>query len=901
MSYVKKRSFSDKSEYSVIYDDMHGVDFSSDGSNISRKRFSYVENMYKDYDSGGAGFIESIPGYRKIFNAKARIIGMYSYITESNKTMLVIHEGTSLYELDTENLNSGEYIVTSGLMEEEYAVYSYDGAMYFMNGHNVFVISEKFRGSLGNSSPEIYIPTTYINNKEYEQRNLLTRFFREKTIISSPDAYAFASEGLKYKIIDEDNKSCQITGIDSSASSLYIPSRIMIADTYYKVKEIGFAAFRNNDTIKKCYIAEGVVTIGAAAFCNCKKLESITLPDSVRYIGDAAFSDCSSLKKLHLGSELERFGLSAVNLCSSLKEVDYAGDETEFQKIENISHLGNTVVNYYATNNSISIKININSPCITVDEVKIGGVDYPYEEITKDNLCTSLKINIDDKTSISGNEIEILAILSSDPKDYTGIHSGFLTGKENIGDVRSVITGCTIAQSFDGKIFLTGNKKYPGVCFYTSSDLSGENHPLYFGELNYFKDGDGNNNNISLLVVADELAVFKEYGNSGESIYYHRPESTDIDILPKIYPVSSVQSGIFARGKTLSFFDDPVFVTDRGICGLQKKTVNLERNISARSTLINPKLLSEKISDIKLAVWRGYLVAAVNGNIYLGDSRDIYIDAGGNIQYEWYFLSGIGAYVNDKRVYRYRGDSPSSVFKPHIDIDGVADGEVLSTVIGGETVYYVVSSEGKHPVYPTEEFKGGTFKPLCCVHAVEDRLFFGTTSGDIFVFNNDMRGIAPPSIANAEGFNEEEYKSEYQNIIHPFYYSFNGHAPRYALKTAKDNGGIPHMLKNTVKNSLVLKCRAISSGKIICEIGTDDKGYREVCNFPGRDLFFGDLNFSFMTMLTNDIYSVAVKIKTKNWVEQQISIYSEEYGSAFGICAIAYRFTVKGNIKQKRQ
>ena len=418
MSYVKKRSFSDKSEYSVIYDDMHGVDFSSDGSNISRKRFSYVENMYKDYDGGGAGFIESIPGYRKIFNAKAPIIGIYSYKTASNKTMLVIHEGTSLYELDTENLNSGEYIVTSGLMEEEYAVYSYDGAMYFMNGHNVFIISEKFRGSLGSSSPEIYIPTTYINGKEYEQRNLLTRFFREKTIISSPDAYAFESEGLKYKIIDEDNKSCQIIGIDSSLSSLYIPSRILIADTYYKVKEIGFAAFRNNDTIKKCYIAEGVVSIGAAAFCNCKKLESIILPDSVRYIGDAAFSDCSVLKKLHLGSELERFGLSAVNLCSSLKEVDYAKDESEFQKIENISHLGNIAVNYYATNNTISIKITINSPCLAVDEVKISGVDYPYEEIVKDNLCTSLKINIDDKTSINGNEIEILGSLSGRRKEY---------------------------------------------------------------------------------------------------------------------------------------------------------------------------------------------------------------------------------------------------------------------------------------------------------------------------------------------------------------------------------------------------------------------------------------------------------------------------------------------------
>ena len=37
-----------------------------------------------------------------------------------------------------------------------------------------------------------------------------------------------------------------------------------------------------------------------------------------------------------------------------------------------------------------------------------------------------------------------------------------------------------------------------------------ENNPLYFGEMNYFKDGLGGFKNTALLAVGDSLAVFKD-------------------------------------------------------------------------------------------------------------------------------------------------------------------------------------------------------------------------------------------------------------------------------------------------------------------------------------------------------------------------------------------------------
>ena len=60
-------------EYSALYADMRGVDFSGDGSTIRRDRFSYLENMYRDYDGDGAGIIESFPGFRKIAALGQRI------------------------------------------------------------------------------------------------------------------------------------------------------------------------------------------------------------------------------------------------------------------------------------------------------------------------------------------------------------------------------------------------------------------------------------------------------------------------------------------------------------------------------------------------------------------------------------------------------------------------------------------------------------------------------------------------------------------------------------------------------------------------------------------------------------------------------------------------------------
>ena len=72
-----RKSASSGAEYTVCYSKMGGVDFSSPNSISGRYRFSYLENMYRDYDGEGSELIESVPGYRRVVSLGEKINGFY--------------------------------------------------------------------------------------------------------------------------------------------------------------------------------------------------------------------------------------------------------------------------------------------------------------------------------------------------------------------------------------------------------------------------------------------------------------------------------------------------------------------------------------------------------------------------------------------------------------------------------------------------------------------------------------------------------------------------------------------------------------------------------------------------------------------------------------------------------
>lgn len=252
----------------------------------------------------------------------------------------------------------------------------------------------------------------------------------------------------------------------------------------------------------------------------------------------------------------------------------------------------------------------------------------------------------------------------------------------------SVIQKCTIATTYDNRIFLSGNPNYPNAYFY-----SGLNDPTYWGILNYDTCGLPSSPITGLLPIADTLAVLKDDTLQDGSVYYLSPQITDSDVVAKAYPKTQGLNGIGCIGAYTNFLDDPVFVSRLGLKAIGQLSIRNERGIEDRSSLIDAKLLNlgeDALKASRMTEWNGYLLLLVDGKIFMADSRQRYADEMGNAQYEWYYLEDIGVY------------------------DGQYDNG-------------------------TGEYIGGTYKKATQIITFKNNVYFGCEDGSVCCFNFDKR------------------------------------------------------------------------------------------------------------------------------------------------------------------
>ena len=900
---IFKTHFTDKAQHTLSYVNMRGVDFSSFGHTDKRTRYTHLENMYRDYDAAGANVIESIPGFRKITSLGDRIHNIYSHKNKEGEEYAVIHAGQALYRFPLSERDSISNLTSIGKVEDSKSTgFVFGNDLYILDGKKITKISSDGVVAVAgdNSNARAYIPTTYVNGTEYEQRNLMTAFFYESYFIPIAEEYAYASTGLKYRIISHENKTCAVCGTDNTtATTLYIPYYAKIGKEKYRVIRVDDKAFMENSVITKLYISSSCLSIGEYAFYGCQSLVEAILT-GVESIENGAFGANGKLSTLYISESMRSFG-DAVFSLSSLTKIEYSGKADQFSKITNSSSLVDITPVFTSPYTKIRVEVPLCTPANTLYSVKLGDKTISYTTKTKSNgVIVYICFEADRADDVSGKEVLVfgtmkdgLSITQSKVPDFIRENGPSITARE-------AITGCTVCETFDGRVFLSGNPNFPNVVFYSARDKDGKSDPLYFGTMNYFTDGTGAFGVKSMLSCGDSIAVFKAEDDGGGSIFYHTPEDTDIDIIPKIYPVTYAHTGISAIGGSYSFFDDPVFISRVGLSALEKQTINLERNIACRSHNVNAKLLSESLADIFITKWCGYLVLAAGEHYYLADSRCTFTHSTGNREYEWYYLSGIGTYTGDHYKYVY-SDSASDGFFVHGSHGKEVDIEKVMSIKAenGDLIYYVTEGDTRYAVLKTEEKIGGRFNPSSCVYTTEnDLLIFGTENGDLCVFNNDKKGIAPPYIASKDGFDPEEYKRQNAQKIHPYYYSFCSHAPRYALKTAADDGGAPNLTKDTVKNSMAVKMRSFGTGEVSFEVGTDGAGYTEICDLPDTRFSFEELDFSHLSFSNPEYLTVPIRERQKGWIEKDVCVYSDAYSSPFGIASITYRFTVRGKIKK---
>ena len=887
-------------EYTRKYSGFRGVDLDGGGATISDSRMALSENMYRDYEGEGGGVIESVPGFRTITSFVGEMHAIYRQIASDGKPYLLVHAGSSLYrfpEADIDLLDPQDPIGT--LADGPSHGFAYLDEYYLLDGRAIHRVGgDGSFHTVTEDDPEVYVPRICTSGVTVEQRNLLTSAFVEDFTVNDPGEYMLATEELYYTVYDRELMLAAVTGIDPEFSGdVFVPRYTVIGGATYRVAKIADYAFDKNTSITSLTVSDGVTSIGAYAMRGATNLTSVLLPSSVEEIGKSALAHCYALTELYLGAGLSRVGGSLLEMSTALNEIHYALGEDDFAMVDGYGTMTDKVIIYGSEHTAISLSLPVSSPTETIDAVTIDGEEVDYTAVFKNGRVTAIALHLEGEWCISGKTVSIRARLLPFGVGE-GEYPDFLTTREGerIGGFAAV-SGCTVAECFDGRIFLSGNPLLPNVIFYTERDRDGENCPLYFGAHDYFRDGVGPFPVISLLSVGDRLAVFKSGDDGTGSIIYHSPKETGERTVPKIYPAVDAHSGMCAVGEAYNFLDDPVFISKMGISALDYVSISAKRSIATRSHNINAELLGEELSKARLLEWCGYLAVCTRGKIFLGDSRATFTHETGNREYEWFTLKDIGSYSGTKPVYRYASTAPRG-FDVHPLPGSVAEGIAFVTRVDDEIVRFIENESGRFVVTNDGERGGGSFNPATVFASFGERLYFGTSLCELCVFNNDKRGVPPERIKSSAGFNALKYKEEMGRKIHPDFYSFIDRAPRYAVKTKLDDCGIPHLTKSTVRGSLTVKCRSESGGSLHLEVGTDRSGWEEVTSFSCGRLDFGDLDFSSLTLDTKDYYTLPMREREKKWVEKQITLWSECFRSPIAIYSITYRYTVAGKIKR---
>ena len=882
-------------EYTRSYNRFRGVELG--GGSVSEGRLSYIQNMYRDYSSEGSEHIESIPGFRKIASLGKKINSIFHHRTYGNDSFLIVHAEDSLYSLPIDYTLNYEPVKIATLRDVKSSGFSFGNCFYVLDGEKIIAVKSKNSAyQIGSKNDLPYVPTLYHNGEPFEQRNLLTDSFTEEFEGYDTSELVYETPGLIYRITDPDLFLCEVAGAsDDVSGEVYIPSRTKIGNNYFDVTKIGDYAFRENLKITGIVIGDGVRCIGRHCFYKAKKLVKLVTPNTLTEIQTGAFYECFLLSEVHIGAGLKKLGAGVFAVCNSFTSLTFAGDSESFEAIEEGYQFSTRTVSYGVDYTKLKLELPIHPFANSISSVYADDTVLNFLPVPENGRVKSLLIDIEGPWVTNGKKLTVKGTL--EPL-YSSFGAGEDSGEDKV-EATSAILGCRIAELFDGRLFLSGNPNLPNTVFYSARDKSGATNPLYIGEYNYFNDGLGGYPVVSMLAVRDSLAVFKSGDDGSGSIFYHSPKDTGENLIPKIYPVTSIHSGICAQGNSKNFLDDPVFLSPLGLSALEKQEINLERSVAVRSHSVNYKLLTENLADATLTEWLGYLAVCVAGKIFLADSRATFLHHTGNREYEWFYLCDIGTYIGDKTAYRYEFSSTIEDLTVHEKKGEICNAEVYSRKESdGRLSYYSLENGKKYLLYKTEERYGGVFSPAVAFLGVKDLLFFGTECGDVCIFNNDMRGIAPDFIKGMSDFNPKEYTERLGKRIHPSFYSFAGHTPVYAIKTAPDDCGLSHLAKDTVKHSLVIKCKSYTGAHLELEVGTDRNGFKEPLYLPGGELDFSETDFSSITFFFGDYFSIPLTEKEKNWVEKQIAVYSDSYASPIGIYSITYRYTVRGNIKR---
>lgn len=865
MAYSKtKNLLKSRDVYNRYYGDFRGVDFSSDHTQVIEQRLAYAVNMYKDYQSGQGKALETIAGFRRriVLPEEAEIYGIHHFQHKAEggaiQTKILIHAGNKLYLWHN-------YPDTIGVVMKE-TVTLPEASETTSGGVHTFNIF------LGENVAEIV--GVYMPDGEDITLNASYKADTHTLTIQRSDLAAEDVLYLSYYEGAIKTEDALFAGMNTRKSASFI--------------------FNN-----RLYIVDGVNYLLYDGSKVSSVLDNAYIPTTYKNI-------IPSGENADAGAEYEHRNL----LQPKFKHTFFGDGENKV---------------FYMNENELD----------AIAEVKVYGETLTEGEGYTVNLLEG-KIELTEAPAKPAD------------KNLPETHAGVEITAEKAYESEQ-ITGCTLSAIFDERVFLSGNPDYPNNIYYCGrNNITGRTDPSYFPATNYVADGVGMAAITGMLAVADTLMVLKGDTQQDGSVYFHTAYATGDDLHPKDYPSTRGLAGIGCLGACINFLDDPVFISRLGVEAVGQLSVRYERAIEHRSSLIDAKLVNMELKNASLEEWNGYLIALVDGKIFMADSRQRYAHDTGVMQYEWYYLEDIGIFKNQYLEYRYatrlysefegvnvhyctkckKGAKQCTCgnTEHHIEIpislantvfyhdtgetkdltgtianapgaDGTASAEIfdeLVNVIIDDTSYSIGVYYAIHEVYDelTNEFvryeaylcegkgnyTGGVFNKACIVKSLENNLFFGTVNGIVCSFNFDKR-------------NE-------MGEIPPQFYSYDERTIHCGCATKMDCCGVPHLTKNTVKKSTVVKTKSLQASAAKIKVRTNKKPYNQIARINSSLFSFENMDFSDYSFITTEQSLFSVKEKEKQWVEKQYYIYSDEYLKPFALYYISFRYNIAGRYKE---
>ena len=885
---TKSDLIKDRKQYSTIYSGFKGVDFASDHTQVDPSRMAYAKNLWKDYQNENGGCVETIPGFRRrwgvSWNADS-INGLHRYqYTDANgdkHDSLVVHVGDDLYLWD--GVADSDIIVKeTDIINSTDWMYSYDAitlqqhyTKYLPSGYYCHDLTATYADT-GN------VILSAIGTSGLNQYITLT-------ITGMLQTYPYALDGMAVNITY------------TKSIPLYLP----IASAIQDHKSVSFNMYG-------C-----LFLLDGSDYYYVNDLGTLNSVDP--YIPLTRYGIIPSGADANTGTEYEQR-----NIFTNYVRNTYKGDSTTTSfpivvdvAIPDVNHGGDTGGQW-------DVEVSVNGTALT--------------QVASTATLASGQWHMVYSTGTGIYSI----VMYSAPSALAYIEAKIcLNSALGRADEIAALMATPCVCAFDNRMFFVGSGAYSNRVYYclrhTNIDENGnilygggEVDPSYIGELAYVDVGLYGNAIKALIPVGDTLCVLKDESVSESSLFFLNRTETGIDYIPVTYTCKQGIVSTGCVGDAVNFLNDPVFVSKLGVSAIGRLSIYDERALEHRSSMVDPKLAQEDLSQGKFCEYEGYLLLYFpNGHIYMADGRNRYKDSQGNTQYEWFYLEDIGIYDGSWIEYTYASRVPSDMADltvtyggetmhleaaDHVYDDGedgyislvgmtanpplddgsnpdnvsvvsdfYEDGDNRYQVRASYVIYDELDRVGNHVAYHAYYVEtrgqsiGGTHHGISCMLEFNGNLYFGTDNGVICSFNFDKRGV--------------------DGVIPTEYYDFDGRTILCGMATKMDSCGVPHLTKNTVKKSTVIKMHSFATSACKIKVRTNKVPYKQISRIASGYFGFDDVDFADFSFVMTDQSLFAVREKEKRWVEKQYYLYSDEYRKPFSCYYIAYRWSIIGRYK----